>query len=313
MNRGPCLRRFELALAIALAVLAAISPSRSGSATAARRTASARVSRSRDVAAGDGAAPRPRDQGPLTAARLELDASPISPRRFASRELALAQESVAEELGAAGRASRSISLLRRPRATGLLRESLGQPDARRVLARRSATRGRRCGSKRTRGRRASSAWTVTCCARVAREPLLEQRSRGDGDGRVTFFDRPRGNAVTLDVRDNGAGVPESLRSRVFDPYITTRKIGEGWASASPSRAKSCSTTGATSTRRVRNAGTIFRLTFGGRLLLALLVPGSGLPRGSPAGGIIVRFEGIRQRERSSCGHDQWQMPASNSN
>lgn len=31
----------------------------------------------------------------------------------------------------------------------------------------------------------------------------------------------------LDVTDTGGGIPESLRARVFDPYVTTRRIGEG--------------------------------------------------------------------------------------
>jgi two-component system C4-dicarboxylate transport sensor histidine kinase DctB len=33
--------------------------------------------------------------------------------------------------------------------------------------------------------------------------------------------------VMLEVRDNGSGIAESLRARVFDPYVTTRRIGEG--------------------------------------------------------------------------------------
>ena len=31
----------------------------------------------------------------------------------------------------------------------------------------------------------------------------------------------------LDVRDNGIGVPTSVRPQIFDPYVTTRGIGEG--------------------------------------------------------------------------------------
>ena len=31
----------------------------------------------------------------------------------------------------------------------------------------------------------------------------------------------------IDVTDDGAGIPESIRPRIFDPYITTRKVGEG--------------------------------------------------------------------------------------
>ena len=33
--------------------------------------------------------------------------------------------------------------------------------------------------------------------------------------------------VLLDVADDGPGVPEAIRSRVFEPYTTTRTVGEG--------------------------------------------------------------------------------------
>jgi signal transduction histidine kinase len=49
----------------------------------------------------------------------------------------------------------------------------------------------------------------------------------NGSGSVTFsVDRDR-HSVFLDVSDDGSGIPESIRPRVFDPYITTRKVGEG--------------------------------------------------------------------------------------
>jgi C4-dicarboxylate-specific signal transduction histidine kinase len=32
---------------------------------------------------------------------------------------------------------------------------------------------------------------------------------------------------TLEVRDDGPGVPEALRGRLFEPYATTRPPGEG--------------------------------------------------------------------------------------
>jgi two-component system NtrC family sensor kinase len=37
----------------------------------------------------------------------------------------------------------------------------------------------------------------------------------------------RGRAVTIGVRDNGPGVPQSLRRRVFEPFFTTKPVGEG--------------------------------------------------------------------------------------
>jgi signal transduction histidine kinase len=51
-----------------------------------------------------------------------------------------------------------------------------------------------------------------------------------GDGlspavRVSTLARPR--YVEIKVRDNGAGIPSALRSRVFTPFFTTKPAGEG--------------------------------------------------------------------------------------
>ncbi len=37
----------------------------------------------------------------------------------------------------------------------------------------------------------------------------------------------RGTRVELEVRDNGPGVPEDARSRIFDPFYTSKEVGEG--------------------------------------------------------------------------------------
>ncbi len=33
--------------------------------------------------------------------------------------------------------------------------------------------------------------------------------------------------IQIDVKDDGPGVDESIRSRLFEPYVTTRSVGEG--------------------------------------------------------------------------------------
>ncbi|MCA9665105.1 MAG: response regulator [Myxococcales bacterium] len=42
------------------------------------------------------------------------------------------------------------------------------------------------------------------------------RCRGDDDGNVV-----------IEIEDSGSGVPESLRSRIFEPFVTSKPVGEG--------------------------------------------------------------------------------------
>jgi signal transduction histidine kinase len=59
---------------------------------------------------------------------------------------------------------------------------------------------------------------------------LAIRSAGREAGTVTL--RPGETeagegGIILDVTDDGPGIPPDIRSRVFEPYVTTRRVGEG--------------------------------------------------------------------------------------
>ncbi len=46
-------------------------------------------------------------------------------------------------------------------------------------------------------------------------------------GLLTLRTAPAPGGVVAEVVDTGAGIPEEIRSRVFDPFFTTREVGQG--------------------------------------------------------------------------------------
>jgi two-component system NtrC family sensor kinase len=46
-------------------------------------------------------------------------------------------------------------------------------------------------------------------------------------GKLTISGMAADNAVTINVRDTGVGIPNRVKIRVFDPFFTTKKAGEG--------------------------------------------------------------------------------------
>jgi len=48
-----------------------------------------------------------------------------------------------------------------------------------------------------------------------------------GGGRLLLRSREVGGRVIVEVRDTGVGIPDEIRDRIFDPFFSTRGVGEG--------------------------------------------------------------------------------------
>lgn len=165
---------------------------------------------------------------PLTGARLELtrahDLAELLPS--AGGGIRQATESAIQELDRLAAFSRSFTSFARLPKPDLRVEDLGA-----LLQEFTATFG--------------SAWpnlhlhlspSEGLAVRVDREMLRQvlvnlcdnsSLAMGERYGTVTFSVGADETHTHLDVADNGPGVPEAIRSRVFEPYTTTRTVGEG--------------------------------------------------------------------------------------
>lgn len=162
-------------------------------------------------------------KGPLTAARLELErCGDLLAANATAEELALAQQSMQEELDRIGRYTREFSSFAGLGSPVLRRESLGE-----MVQEFCATFANAWSGVVLRDNGGDA---VVCADRdMVRQVLVNlcSNSARAGATAVTMSIVKSGPRVLLDVRDDGCGVPESLRARVFDPYVTTRRVGEG--------------------------------------------------------------------------------------
>jgi C4-dicarboxylate-specific signal transduction histidine kinase len=91
---------------------------------------------------------------------------------------------------------------------------------------------------------------------------LAIRASEESRGVVTLRAGEAGRNVFLDVTDDGPGVPAEIRSRVFEPYVTTRKVGEGMGlGLAISKKILLDHGGDLELLASSGAGTTFRLTF----------------------------------------------------
>jgi len=221
LNRAAMLRRFDLTLVAVFALVMAI-----GGTTVWHRSRRAEEQRRREYvarfAAWQEAARRHAHEikTPLTAARLEVDRLvSLTHASAPMTDVQRAAESVFEELDRLARFTREFSSFAAVAAPVLRSEELNH-----LVAEFCTT--------------FANAWpelvlrftkSAPSMAMVDRDMLRQvlanlcTNSAKAGAKNVTFAV----SGAAIDVTDDGAGIPESIRPRIFDPYITTRKIGEG--------------------------------------------------------------------------------------
>jgi two-component system NtrC family sensor kinase len=60
---------------------------------------------------------------------------------------------------------------------------------------------------------------------------VNERQKKDKDSgykpRVTLTTRQENNRVFIEVADNGTGIPEQIKEKIFQPFFTTKPTGEG--------------------------------------------------------------------------------------
>ena len=47
------------------------------------------------------------------------------------------------------------------------------------------------------------------------------------DGEITIYTEELENDVVIRLKDNGAGIPEKIKSRIWEPFFTTKAVGVG--------------------------------------------------------------------------------------
>jgi len=60
----------------------------------------------------------------------------------------------------------------------------------------------------------------------AYDSILENAKNGE-KGTISIRSSAEADGVKVEVRDNGGGIPDSIRDRIFEPFFTTKEVGQG--------------------------------------------------------------------------------------
>lgn len=259
LNRAAVVRRYELLLVAAFGLLALTL-----AIALALRQRRARARERSDylnrVAALQETARRHAHEikGPLTAARLELERFADLARSGAvASELGRAQESIIEELERLARYTREVSSFAGLGEPVLRRESLGEiaEEFRRTFA----------GAWPGVELRDGDGDAFACVDRDMVRQVLVNLCTNAAHAGASVVTLAAGRAFGLPaivVSDDGSGIAASVRPRVFDPYVTTRGVGEGMGlGLSISRKVMLGHGGDLQLVETSTAGTTFRLVF----------------------------------------------------
>lgn len=209
---------------------------------------------------------------PLTAARLELerlgkvaaglDAGRLDAGRREVTELAGSLGQELERLAAFTRSFTSFARLPRPRPS---RQNLGEVASEFVGTFAQAWPNLSLGCEPPPA--PSRAFEVEVDREMLRQVLVNlcdnsSHAVADRTGRVTLRLSASDDGIALEVADDGPGIPAEVRRRVFEPYATTRKVGEGMGlGLAISKKILLDHGGDLDLVRTSPAGTVFRLLF----------------------------------------------------
>lgn len=62
---------------------------------------------------------------------------------------------------------------------------------------------------------------------VIEKKYISSQSGKDFEGRILITTQRRDEDILITISDNGVGIPENIRSKIFDPFFSTRPTGQG--------------------------------------------------------------------------------------